>query len=158
MKAIAIILVGHSDWGKSKTLVALTGGCRNSEWWTLNDRCFCLRRKSNEDEPDPYWDFIQKLVPQETPCVLATFCPNFEKHEMRTEQILDELSKKYALFFFVLKHSWFSRADYLKTISPEEIERLREYGETEVFDQQGADEFVRAAAFRKYIEATVERC
>ena len=95
----AFLVVGHRNWGKSKTLRALT----NDEygWVTLHGKHFFIRFMSNDDVPSKYSEFIEALDPTKKPLVIVAYCP-----EQSPYVLIDAISKKYDLFIWVLQHNY----------------------------------------------------
>ncbi len=151
--SIAIVLVGHSNWGKSRSLKALTDDIVQFRYWQIADKTFFIRRMSNDDLSEELKAFIENLSPDEQENVLLTLCPDFDEPLKHTKTNLITLSKKYTVFFFVLQHGYGTN----NSISPEEIEKLKIYGEVEVFSKKNAWASTRAKALRNYIESVVKR-
>ena len=144
----AFLLVGHRHWGKSMTLRAMTNGRRRVQYWRVLDKEYFVRRMSNDDYPEDYLDLIRRLpFPRAADCILA-MCPDFTNPI--TEECLNLLKQKeYRLFFFVLKSSFAHAA----TINQFEIDRLKTFGEAEVFESRGVESDKRAIAFQQFIES-----
>lgn len=148
---IAIVLVGHSNWGKSKTLKALTNDIVQYRYWDIAGRTFFIRRMSNDDLSEELKEFIEKLSPDKQECVLLTLCPDFDEPLKYAKKNLITLSKKYTIHFFVLQHAYASD----RSVSSAEIKKLKEHGEVEVFSTKNAEATTRAKALRRYIESVV---
>jgi len=71
-----VFVVGHENWGKSKTLKALTDNNRYVKNYELGGHEWFIRRMSNDDQPDGYYDFMDVLS---KPYLIAAFCPNFDE-------------------------------------------------------------------------------
>ncbi|MDZ7817093.1 MAG: hypothetical protein U5K55_00130 [Aliarcobacter sp.] len=57
-----VFVVGHENWGKSKTLKSLTNGSRYIKNYSINNINWFIRRNlSNDDYPDKYYDFMDNL-------------------------------------------------------------------------------------------------
>lgn len=94
-------LVGHSDWGKSRTLRELTDGVHQKRYVSIGKSMFYIRRMSNDDLFEDYKDFMNSLDPAVRPNVIAALCPVFDEPQNDTASLLRQLSKKgYELFFF----------------------------------------------------------
>jgi hypothetical protein len=145
----AFVVVGHSNWGKSKTLSALTDNKHQVRKIVLKGKKFLIRRMSNDDVPDDLIAFLCKLDPLQWPYLIITLCPNFEDPAKRTVEILKRLTQKYEASFWVMLHKFRGKA----TILPGEVDRLAAYGRTEIFDSRESDASERAAAFRSFVEA-----
>jgi hypothetical protein len=144
----AFVVVGHSNWGKSRTLRQLAGGSRRRAWVLLNGEIWIfIRRMSNDDIPDDLLDFVRRLDANKKAIIIIALCPDFDDNSKKTQLILDLLKKKYSIFFFVLKKKY----DGDDEISDAEISSLRKYGQVEVFNSKSEDT-VRAQSLRRYVE------
>ncbi|MGD0090813.1 MAG: hypothetical protein ABSE73_12910 [Planctomycetota bacterium] len=151
-KPFAFVVVGHSNWGKSWTLKALTGGSWHRKRVRIKGHDFFIRRMSNDDDPKPpneadrqsLLDFARKEKGFR-PVILA-LCPAFQ--EEKTAQLLDVLREKFTLKFWVMKKK-FGESD--KVVTCEEIGKLRTYGIVEVFAEE-VEANSRAAALRHFID------
>jgi hypothetical protein len=152
-KGTAFVLVGHKNWGKSRTLKALADGSSHLHTLTVKSHNFFIRRMSNDDVPEKlpnrFTDFVENLDADSCPYLIITLCPDFTNSLPKTKAVLKELVKKYRLFFFVLRFKY--GCD--KEISDAEIEGLKQFGEVKVFPTKGADDKVRAKVFRTFIES-----
>jgi len=152
-KGIAFVLVGHKNWGKSRTLKALADGSSHLQTLSIKSHDFFVRRMSNDDVPEKlpnrFTDFVKNLEPNSCPYLIVTLCPSFIDSLPKTKVVLQELVKKYQLFFFVLRYKYGRD----KEISDDEIERLKRFGEVKVFSTKNAEAEVRAKAFRAFIES-----
>ncbi len=153
-KGTAFVLVGHKNWGKSRTLKALAGGSSHLQKLTIKSTDFFIRRMSNDDVskklPSRFTNFVESLDPTICPYLIVTLCPNFTDSLPKTEWVLQELVKKYRLFFFVLQYKY--KRD--ESISDDEIKRLEKFGEeVEVFSVKNVEAKARAKAFRAFIES-----
>jgi hypothetical protein len=143
-------VTGHANWGKSRTLRALTGGNVHQQLIQIGDAEFFIRRMSNDDRPAEFYDFIREIQPSRRPELILAFCPDFQ--EPMTRRCLDQLQRKrYRLFFWVMRQR-FGNGQF---VTPEEIAALCEYGHVEVFDSAQAQEHTRARALRAFIENIV---
>uniref|UniRef100_B8HQM8 Uncharacterized protein n=1 Tax=Cyanothece sp. (strain PCC 7425 / ATCC 29141) TaxID=395961 RepID=B8HQM8_CYAP4 len=147
-KGKAFVLVGHKQWGKSRTLKSLTNDSRYVKKITINDQQLFIRRMSNDDEPESLMQFVRKLNTQRCTNVILTLCPNFhDSSRHQTLSILDELSKKYELFFWILRFKYASD----EMISDDEIRNLNKYGEVEVFTREQPQSTERAEEFKAFV-------
>ena len=139
-------VVGHKDWGKSRTLRALTGGEHQVRKTTVGNHTFLIWRMSNDDKPAVWTRRLRELNPQTHTRAILTVCPTPD-----AQAALDSLRSQYALFFWVIRHS---HGDYPnsdgRTISTVEEQALRSLGVVEVFEDI-ADAPVRAAALKRFI-------
>ena len=148
--AKAFILVGHSNWGKSKTLKALTGGKIQFRYYRIGEKEFVIKRMSNDEFSDKLKNFCESLNPKESKYVLLALCPDFDDSQKYTEAILACLKSKYELFFFVLRHKYNSNT----CIADHEIDKLKGHGVVLVYDEK-SEAKERADALKKYIQLHV---
>lgn len=140
-------VVGHENWGKSRTLRELTVASRKRTEVRIADVTLFVRRMSNDDVPASFIEFMQQLDPQRRPLVIATLCPNFERSDRQTVPALERLrAVGYQLYFWVLRHAY---ADG-RVVEETETDRLGEYGEVSVFGQR-VEAPMRAASFRRFV-------
>ena len=145
---VAVFVVGHKNWGKSRTLSALTDGLQRYVRMGLVE--FFIRRMSNDDVPDKFYRLLEKVDPSETPNLILAFCPTFGKPQARRS--LEALRRKnYRLFFWVLRQNYHRT----KEITRDEIAILRQFGRTEVFESGQVEDSDRGRALRAFIQATV---
>lgn len=129
----AIVFVcGHSHWGKSLTLRPLTGGHHQGRWADVGVPPFRVRKMSNDDARDEaddrYFRRLDVYTPDVAPRLLATLCPRLD--DPRILRLMRDLRRRgYRLYFWVLQLQFSGPG----VIAPEEIDRLRTYGEVEVF-------------------------
>lgn len=147
---LAILLVGHSHWGKSRTLRAFTEGTQR-RYESIGERTFFVRRMSNDDYSDKYGEFVEGLEPETDCSVILAFCPDFSDPGKGSEDALKILANGYTISSFVLRHA-FGDA---RMITDAEIETLRRYGRVSIFERKGEEAEVRAQAFRAHITGLV---
>ncbi len=147
MSPIAVCLVGHEDWGKSETLYHLVGRSRNKGWIKINNIDVFVRHMSNDDIPESFIDFINKVTPERKRNIVVALCPNFSEPTARTEHVLRTLRQKhYDIHFWVLQFKY--GTSYGITLT--EIDNLRAYGQVEIY--AGRDEAeARARLFSEYL-------
>jgi hypothetical protein len=141
-----VFVVGHENWGKSKTLKALTDDSRYIKNYKLGAHEWFIRRMSNDDQPDGYYEFMDKLTKS---YLIAAFCPNFdeERYEI-TVDLLNELKNKgYELYFWVLKIQFTTGLE----MSADYIEKLKNFGNVEVYSKK-SEASIRSSELRKFIE------
>ncbi|MEX3639661.1 hypothetical protein [Paraburkholderia sp. BR14320] len=144
-------VVGHSNWGKSHTLRALTNGSRYQRRLTVKDVEFLIRRMSNDDLPESFIQFMATADPQSIPAIIAALCPNFQDESAATDSVLTELrTKGYRLFFWVMEQQYGTA----NTMPAGDISRLRKYGTVVVFPKV-AEATTRARSFRKFVSDVV---
>jgi hypothetical protein len=151
MKGKAFVLVGHENWGKSQTLKSLTDDNRYVKRINLDGRELFIRRMSNDDKPESLVRFVKNLAPQHHSYVILTLCPNFHNSSRKTISILSQLAEKYELFFWVLKFKYEAN----QTVSDDEIRRLEDYGEVEVFSSKQLQSIERAKEFKSFIKKRI---
>jgi hypothetical protein len=141
-KGKAFVVVGHSNWGKSKTLRSLT------EEIYIKGYKIKIKRMSNNEIPfKEVIDFLNKLDSKKNPVIIITLCPNFVDKSKGTIKILDLLLTKFKLYFWVLK----KRYNHTQEVEDGEIDRLRKYGCVEVVTKVDESN-IRAKKFRRFIE------
>lgn len=151
MKGKAFVLVGHENWGKSQTLKSLTDGNRYVKRIDIIGRELLIRRMSNDDKPESLVQFVKNLDPQQHTYLILTLCPNFHNPSRNTVNILSELAEKYELYFWVLKFKYAAN----QTVSDDEIRRLEDYGEVEVFASKQPQSVERAKEFKSFIKKRI---
>jgi ABC-type dipeptide/oligopeptide/nickel transport system ATPase component len=129
MSGKIIFVVGHSNSGKSKTLLALTDG-RQVNRYQIKGISFFIRRMSNCDNPESFFELIKTLYPKNEPYIIAALCPDFTDERCKTHDILKTLKEKdYELYFWVILKHYKTK----KLVQDSEIEHLQSFGTTEVF-------------------------
>ena len=152
-KPIAILVAGHSNWGKSRTLRALTENklFRN---YQFSDTRFFIRRMSNDDYTEGYRDFIDGCVAAPNMNILAAFCPHFEKNDLRfTEHSLTQLKTQYDLHIFALKYQYNTAI----CITDQELASMSRFGNVTTFDDGNAEAQVRADALEDFILTVINQ-
>ena len=145
-------VVGHSHWGKSSTLRALTNGNFHSRRTKIAGTEFYIRRMSNDDQPEGYIEFMKKLDPARYADVIAALCPEFVSPDKATDAILRNLSAKgYSLFFWVIQHQYGKP----NTVSQAEIQCLQSFGTVEVFTEKNAEAESRSKSFKRFVSDVV---
>jgi len=61
MKKKAFAVVGHSNWGKSYTLRALTDNTPQYRWWEIKGELFNIKRMSNDDDTEGLLEFVEGI-------------------------------------------------------------------------------------------------
>lgn len=146
-KPKVVFVVGHSDWGKSKTLRALTNDNYRVRRTTISGVEYFVRRMSNDDLPESFVDWMTTVNPERWPNILAALCPDFETSEKKTAAVLQVLQNKgYKLFFWVL-HKKFGVNEFIQS---SEIARLRTFGKVEVVKDEW-EASVRGRKFKAFI-------
>ena len=155
-KGMAYLLVGRNDWGKSHTIMALTGGSPSTRFIDITSKkdgkayTFFLRRTSNNDWPQKFEQFIKDLNPAEQPNLIIAFSAHTRTRN--AEELLQILSAKYRLRCFVLRHRWNNPE---RTITNNEMALLAKYAEQDGvhdYSAQNSADTERAAAFNAYME------
>jgi hypothetical protein len=142
----AFLIVGHSNWGKSQTLRKLTSNSRRIKYFDISGANFFVRRMSNDDDEKKLLKFVSDATKYKMNLIVA-FCPVFDKNR-ESRKILDILSKDFSLFFFVLKHKYASDL----TISDDETNVLRDFGDVSLYNKRNEAAKSRAKAFGNYID------
>jgi hypothetical protein len=151
---VAVFVVGHEHWGKSRTLRELDQICdRQGRRITISSVEFFVRKTSNDDYPKRYQDFIGSIS---RPRFIAALCPKFRKLKHYGEDpqkvidgTLQELRRRgYRLFFWVIEHKWNSPTE---VVTHDEISELRNYGTVEVLTTVGMEAGQRARRFRRFL-------
>lgn len=143
-------VTGHAHWGKSKTLQALTGGRQRSAMF--NGVLFRVRRMSNDDRPEEFLTLINGLSGNNTPNLLAAYCPTFSDPDAHAKEILNIMRRmNYRMYFFVLVHQFEGQGQ----VTSAEQALLRRYGTVELFTQQRAEAPRRAASLHTFLTNVV---
>jgi len=146
-KPKVFFVVGHSNWGKSKTLRALTNEDYRVRRTTISGVEYFIRRMSNDDLPDSFIEWMTMVNPKKWPNILATLCPDFEDPDKGTVAVLQALQDKgYKLFFWVLSKK-FGTNDFIQA---HEISRLRAFGKVEVIKDEW-EASVRGKKFKAFV-------
>lgn len=136
----AFFVVGHENWGKSRTLKALTGH-HQVRWHAIDERLFFIRRMSNDDYPRDWAAAVRSLDVSANPFVIFTVCPKAE-----AKKSLRELGRKYDLFFWVIR----LRQNGGGEVTKDQVRMLKSLGTVEVFEGC-AQPRVRATAFLRFV-------
>ena len=142
-----IFVVGHSNWGKSATLRALTNGDYRVRKIKIEGVQYFIRRMSNDDRPKSFINRMTSVNPNKWPNILAALCPDFDDPSKKTGTVLQALQDKgYKLFFWVLQKQYGTE----EVINPAEISHLRLFGQVEIFTEV-AQARVRAEKFKAFV-------
>ena len=145
-RARAILVVGHENWGKSRTLQALTGGQQRSAMFG-STRVY-VKRMSNDDDPLQLEKYFRDLNPAVQTRVLVAFCPKLAPPDTSARNLLAILQPGYDLLFWVQRDSYPDQ----RVISPAELAAMRACGRVHVFPGRAAD-VQRGADLRRFILA-----
>jgi hypothetical protein len=165
---IAVLLVGHANFGKSRTLVKLSGSKNSRSIYIANKRFalqrksngdlnnyeFILQRKSNGDIGYVFKEKVDEYIHQNIEYLLLTFCPDFDDMYNYSEAVLKLLKENnYKIYSFVLKQKFNGNGSVKKS----EIRKLEEYcagiGDCKgVRECDATDEDERAKELKGYIE------
>lgn len=146
-KPKVVFVVGHSNWGKSQTLRALTDDSHRVRRTEIAGIEYFIRRMSNDDQPEGFVKRMKAMRPDRRPQILAALCPDFDDRKKDTAAVLQSLRDSgYKLYFWVLARQYGKNGQ----IHPAEISRLRSFGKVEIFDEV-AEANVRARKFKAYI-------
>lgn len=145
-------VVGHSNWGKSSTLRALTNNDFRARWHTVSKVDFYIRRMSNDDQTQGYIDFMARITPAKYAALIAALCPRTDDPKNPAEEILKNLKKKgFELFFWVLETE---QGQGNGVISKREIAMLRRYGTATIQSGKSTPK-QNAGNFSKFISEEV---
>ncbi|ROZ76595.1 hypothetical protein [Ramlibacter sp. WS9] len=143
-KQQAFFVVGHSNWGKSRTLKAVTGNSVYVRHMSIGGRGFAIRRRSNDDiDTAPWAARIAALQSAGHAHLLLALCPTAP-----AAPVLRRLARAYDLYFWVMKDKFRGTGQ----ISPAELAFLRGFGKVSVFSGQHQAP-VRARALTNFIVA-----
>ena len=152
-KSRVFLVVGHSNWGKSRTLRALTNGVLTKglhPWITIDERQFFVRMMSNDDvpssNPTSYPTLIHNLTPEQIPFVIMAYCPEKDS----SSPLITALAKKYEIFAWVLEHKY----DCKESIKESEIKALRKFGMVECYTPKHTEAEARATALVQFIRTS----
>jgi hypothetical protein len=145
-KGKAFLVVGHENWGKSRTLHSLLKGKKFGwlEW--SNGQWIFVKTMSNDDDPTSLINFVKSLNVNSKPTIIIALCPNFDEKNRMTKEILDTLSDKYSIFFFVLKWNYYKT----KSIDTAQIDQLRNYGQIQIVEND-VEDYLRARQLTDFI-------
>ena len=149
-KGKAFILVGHSNWGKSRTLHKLISPKIRGWWQFKKDILFFVKTMSNDDRPDSLLNFVKCITLATKKFVIIALCPHFKDSLSKTNEIILEIESKYSLFFFVLRNAYNGGSP----ITDEEISELSQHGIVNILEER-LEDISRAMHFRKFIESHV---
>lgn len=144
-----VFVVGHENWGKSKTLSALTENNFHKKYYEINDISWFIRRMSNDDDTKGYYEFMENLDVKNKPNIIVAFCPNFdEERSKKTVDILNILKNKgYNLFFWVIEHQFITK----NKMNPLFINQLKNFGKIEVYSKL-EEANIRSVCLKEFIE------
>lgn len=151
MRKRCFILVGHSHWGKSETLSALTNFLprrRHIVIPSINpDLTAYVRRASNDDNEAALLRFSSTIALRvRQDYLVITFCPKL-KAKRACQTILTNLREQYDLYFFVLMEDYWQERE----ITEEELSFMNEFA-TDLRRFYGHHEReVRAEHFATYV-------
>ncbi len=140
----AFLVVGHKNWGKSRTLRSLTGENAHVQWVPIAGQRLFVRRMSNDDQPEGFDEFVCSLDPAKKKNVIVAFCPVFEDGDAGA--LLRKLSEGFNIFSFVIRHAF----DGKREIDQVEIDALGRFGPVKCLEHRG-DAPLRARALRDFI-------
>ena len=151
-KGTAFLVIGHANWGKSKTLKALTEGNVHIKHKMFKEKIFFIRRMSNDDLSEKYKIFTLALDQKYDENIIVSFCPNIDNRIKDTIFILKNLESKYELHSFILKHQYGSNS----IISSDEIDLVNTYSkDILIYTKVNAESEERAQALKKYIDSNL---
>jgi len=159
MKKSIVFVVGYEDWGKTQTLNALREICESEgRRVKIKGTEFFIRSMSNDDRPEPYAKFIDRLS---RPAAIAALCPYLKRHmtdgddpSKSIDAIIKLLmTRGYELFFWVIQHKWGDG----ESIAEEVISALGKFGRVEVMPETDLPCQARARRLRTFIMDAVLR-
>jgi hypothetical protein len=147
MKKVFIV-VGHSNWGKSKTIKNLIHPKLHG-FFNIKKYKIFSRNMSNDDESEKLLNFIKKLDTTKKSLLVMTLCPNFENENRNTKKILEILqNKKYEIYFFILKNKYLNP---INKITEKEIDKLKKYSSNFEILNKNYESNIRANKLKKFI-------
>ena len=143
----AFVVVGHEDFGKTQTMLALKGPTyRYCKIIPINGIDYWTRTRSNDDIGKEVLGALNKQK-NNGRHIIIVLCPNFTDPAKYTVDILNLLQAHYKIFFFVLKKQ-FGRSG---EVSVSEIAQLQGYGTVQICLPE--DQAIRATELTKLIIA-----
>lgn len=149
------IYVGHSNWGKSRTLKVITGGSSQQRTAQIAGHTVKVRKMSNDDIETALLEWVRTLPHLQHNRFIMAFCPHVypQNGNPTTSQqialdILIELQKTNDLYFFVQQEQY---GHGQNTITQNEILWMQNFGVLEVFKGQ-AEATQRAQSFLNFIQ------
>jgi hypothetical protein len=151
-KGKAFFVVSARRLGKSQTLMALTGGI-TARRFTIEGTRFVVRRMSNDEDDEGFFDLLDNTYPDSAPHVILAMCPTFNDGRRRELLMaaLNAFGQRYEMFFFVLGRQ---ETHPGKLLPKHQIEPLKALGALQVFNRSVEGES-RARAFKKFIVANL---
>ena len=145
----AFLVVGHSNWGKSFTLRALSGGT-TKKWIRIRGQRVFIRYMSNDDVPGSFHRSVRGLDPAKKHYICIAFCPRVS--DAPTAKTIRALRSRYDIVSFVMAQAYNGE----KRLKPHEIGALKWLGDTRVlWERRSAP--ARARALRALIERHLKR-
>lgn len=152
------IYVGHSNWGKSRTLKIITGNNVHQKIVKIGNYNVRVRKMSNDDDGQGLYNWVRTFPTSPYDRFIIAFCPKLPPitEEATDEQntaldILIELQKTNILYFFIQEEMYNSPNN---VITQAEINWLRTYGTVQVLPNQNIDT-VRAHEFYNFISPNI---
>jgi hypothetical protein len=142
MKGKAFLVVGHTRWGKSSTLKALTDD-RPVWYWKFQEKTFFVKRMSNDDGIDQWRDAVSPSRPEKHPLLVVAMCPNEDAVET-----LEGLSCDYDLNFWVIRHQFAGNG----VVTDDQLKPFLRLGTFEIFGDKRAEAEARGQALRTFIK------
>jgi hypothetical protein len=147
---IAIAVIGHSRWGKSRTLKRFIGSSYKHKI-IINGKRFYIKHMSNDDIFEKLYSRLKKFIDKNEikySGLIFALCPDFKTSKKKTKKILDLLKGlNIRIKFFVLKNNY----ENTKSITNSEIKQLEKYGNVHISDGT-AEDTVRAKKLMKYFK------
>jgi len=134
------IYVGHSNWGKSMALKALTGGNSHQRTVSILGNNIRVRKMSNDDDGQGLFNWVKNFPILYYQRFIIAFCPKASPidgeatlAQNKALDILIELQKTNQLYFFIQKEKY---KNPTLQISLNEINWLRNFGNIEILEGQ----------------------
>lgn len=151
----AIVVVGHENWGKSWTLKSFAGSA-HKHWIEINGKWFFVKHMSNDDIFGKLYDWVKNFVNKyqhNDYGLIFALCPDFISAEKKTKKILDLLQDiDIEIKFFILNKHYNNK----KTISGDEMEELKKYGEIHLTDGT-AEASTRAKDLMNFVKKIISK-
>jgi hypothetical protein len=151
-RKLIIFVVGHEDWGKTRTLNSLKANypSQGRRIW-VEDTEFLVRTMSNDDMWESYTRF---MADTSRSAIIAALCPKFkalmspaEISGKAIDGLLNSLKLRgYELIFWVIERQWGTK----RKITPGELSELRRFGTVTILSEQ-VESNVRAAKLYEFV-------
>lgn len=143
MRGKAFLVVGHARWGKSSTLIALTGSHHHRKHRIGGQVCR-IRRTSNDDQHEPWVTALKGFQPSKDKYLIIAACPT-----KRAQGPLVALKKKYNLYFWVMA---IKQHGYHDEVTNDQVAKLKSLGVVSILKSR-REPRARAALLVRFIKA-----